>query len=124
MGELYQRIERLCKERSISIYQLCQQAGIRTSVLSDLKAGRKKGLNSGTISKLAACLHVSTDAILSGENRLPEDEELNEYLEELKDAKLLVFVGWLLIQEKEAGKVCKKNWLQNLWTQQIMLALL
>ncbi len=84
MGELYQRIERLCKERSISIYQLCQQAGIRTSVLSDLKAGRKKGLNSGTISKLAACLHVSTDAILSGENRLPEDEELNEYLEELK----------------------------------------
>lgn len=89
MEDLYKRIEELCGQKDISIYKLCKEAGIRTSVLTDLKAGRKKGLNSATISKLASCLHVSADAILGGDSvkakEAAENVELEEYLEELKN---------------------------------------
>ncbi len=45
MNTLYERIEQLCQEHGITPGKLCSEINIRRSVLSDLKAGRKKGLS-------------------------------------------------------------------------------
>lgn len=66
MGGLYENIAGLCAERQISAYKLCTDLGMRNSVLSDLKAGRKKGLNAETLSKIADYFGVSIDYLLGG----------------------------------------------------------
>ena len=68
MSDLYNRIETLCKERSISVTTLCRLAGCSRASLSDLKAGRKQSLSAETLSKLAAHFGVTVDSLLGNEN--------------------------------------------------------
>ncbi len=59
MLSMYDRIHALCIERGIKPAQLCKEAGIPKSALSELKQGRTKTLSTQTLSKIAAYFNVS-----------------------------------------------------------------
>lgn len=67
MGTLYENIEELCSGKRISINKMCTDLGMRNSVISDLKMGRKKGLNAETLNKIASYFGVSVDYLLGNE---------------------------------------------------------
>lgn len=64
MGEIYKRIEDLCKSSKINITVMCKEAGVPRSALSDYKAGRIKTLSTDKLSKIAAYFNVSVDYLL------------------------------------------------------------
>ena len=67
MYNLYENIYALCNERKITPGALCGELGFRRSVLSDLKNGRKKSLDTTTLMKIADYFDVSVDYLLTGE---------------------------------------------------------
>ena len=67
MYNLYENIYALCKERNITPGGLCGELGFRRSVLSDLKNGRKKSLDTTTLVKIAEYFNVSVDYLLTGD---------------------------------------------------------
>ena len=89
MSELFSRIETLCKSRGKTITDLCRESGASRGSLSDLKQGRKQSLSAETLSKIAVYFDVSVDFLLGNEQKekplINGDEELTEYLEELKN---------------------------------------
>ena len=88
MSELFARIEALCKNRRITITELCRESGASRGSLSDLKQGRKQSLSAETLSKIADYFGVTVDYLLGNEQKekplVNGDEELTEYLEILK----------------------------------------
>lgn len=78
MGNLYNKIFELCEVRGISTYRLCKDIGIRGSVLSDLKTGRKQGLSAKTLTAISGYFHVTTDFLLGTEALTGEKKELAE----------------------------------------------
>ena len=48
MNELYENIARLCRNAGLSVSALCESAGVSPGILSDLKTGRKKSINTET----------------------------------------------------------------------------
>lgn len=92
MSMLYKRLLELCKEKNISGYKMCKDNGMQPSIMTDLKMERRSGVNAETASKLANYFNVSVDYLLgnSDEKNKPlvnNDEELTDYLEELKNRK-------------------------------------
>lgn len=67
MSELYNRIERMCKERGTNITALCRDAKVARASLSELKAGRTKTLTLETGAKLASVLGISVDELMGTE---------------------------------------------------------
>ena len=84
--DLYKRIEELCKERDITITEMCRQTETTRAKLSDLKMGRSRSLSAATIKKLAVYFGVSTDALLGEE--LPPRPKATE-----QDIKAALFGG-------------------------------
>ena len=64
MYNLYENIYALCNEQKITPGALCGELGFRRSVLSDLKNGRKKSLDTTTLMKIAEYFNVSVDYLL------------------------------------------------------------
>lgn len=89
MSDLYETIRDLCKRNGISVSAMCLNLGMSKSTMSDLKSGRKRSLSAETLSRIAQYLGVSVDYLLTGEEKenplVNDDEELTEYLEELKN---------------------------------------
>jgi transcriptional regulator with XRE-family HTH domain len=89
MSTLYEKISSLCKERGIKGGKMCTDLGISKSILTDLKAGRKKGLNAETADKIASYFGVSVGYLLGTEQKekplVNNDEELTEYLDMLRN---------------------------------------
>lgn len=84
MNELHNKITLLCQKAGITTYKLCKEIGIRGSVISDLKTGRKKGLSSETLSKIAEYFNVSVDYLLGNEQKkepTAKSDELDLQLE-------------------------------------------
>lgn len=67
MYNLYENIYALCNEWKITPGALCGELGFRRSVLSDLKNGRKKSLDTTTLMKIAEYFNVSVDYLLTGD---------------------------------------------------------
>ena len=95
MVNLYERIEELCKNQKISISKLCSLAGVSSSVIYDIKSGRKSGLNRRTAEKIALVLQISV-AELYGETekapdaktpRAKENDEFIKIFETLPEEK-------------------------------------
>ena len=88
MSTLYETIMLLCDARGIRGGKMCTDIGISKSMLSDLKMGRKKTLSAETLAKIANYFDVSVDYLLGNEQKekplINGDEELTEYLEELR----------------------------------------
>lgn len=82
MCTLYDRIQDLCKNKGVSGSRMCLDLGMSKSTLSDLKSGRKKGLNADTAHKIATYLDVSVGYLLGEEEKekptIPEDDGLTE----------------------------------------------
>ena len=80
MYNLYENIYALCSEHHITPGGLCGELGFRRSVLSDLKNGRKKSLDTTTLVKIADYFGVSVDYLLNGANtkKAPTDNDGRE----------------------------------------------
>jgi transcriptional regulator with XRE-family HTH domain len=77
MSDLYERIDRLCKDRNINITVMCKESGASRGSLSDLKFGRKQNLSVDTLSKIASYFDVTVD-YLTGKENSPDEFVLTE----------------------------------------------
>lgn len=67
MFNMYEIIEELCKEQSITVTQMCRELKINRSSLSELKQGRAKSLSADKTIKIADFFSVSP-SYLTGES--------------------------------------------------------
>ena len=67
MANLYETIEALCDRKGVRPGRLCADLGISRGLMTDLKMGRKKGVNAETAQKIAAYLGVSVGYLLGQE---------------------------------------------------------
>lgn len=67
MGELYIKIEELCRIKGLNITAMCKAAGVSRAPLSDLKMGRSKTLSTDTLSRIADYFGVTVDYLLGKE---------------------------------------------------------
>lgn len=73
MGTLYERLDNLCKERGIKGGRMCVDLGISKSLMTDLKSGRKKGVNAETAQKIATYFNVTVGYLLGEEEKISAD---------------------------------------------------
>ena len=73
MENLFARIETLCEKKGIRPGRLCDELGISRGLMTDLKMGRKKGVNAQTAQKIAAYLGVSVSYLLGQEEASQTD---------------------------------------------------
>ena len=74
MATLYETLDALCKEKGVKGGRMCTDLGISKSLMTDLKSGRKKGVNAETAHKIAAYFGVSVGYLL-GEEEMDEKKE-------------------------------------------------
>ena len=87
MEGICERIEALLRERGISGARMSAELGMSRSFMTELRKGRAKGVSAETAARIADYLGVTTDYLLGkAEDPGPVngDEELTEYLEELR----------------------------------------
>lgn len=89
MVTLYERLTDLCKNKGIKGGRMCTDLGISKSLMTDLKSGRKKGINAETAQKIASYFGVSVGYLLGEEEKekkpTVEDDELSENMQLLID---------------------------------------
>lgn len=115
MCNLYNTIEDLCKDRSMTISAMCKMAGVSRASLSDLKMGRKQSLHPDTLQKISNLFGVSVDYLLGKEETknapfLSEERILDEYEKEFLELsrelppemkKSLLNLVRMYVQDKE-----------------------
>lgn len=69
MATLHERLVNLCEKRGIRGAQMCRDLGISKSLMTDLKSGRKKGVNAETAQKIAMYFNVSVGYLLGEEDK-------------------------------------------------------
>lgn len=67
MANLYENIMQLCERKGIRAGRLCDTLGLSRGLMTDLKMGRKKGLNADTAQKIAGYFGVSVGQLLGQE---------------------------------------------------------
>lgn len=67
MSELYNRIDKLCKDRGINVTKLCREAKINRSTLSELNKGRTKNLSYNVSKKIADYFGIPLSEVYDGE---------------------------------------------------------
>ena len=73
MLPLYERIEKLCKDNGINITQMCKNAGVQRSALSDYKAGKNKTISFANLQKIADFFSMTVDELVNGETKKAPD---------------------------------------------------
>ena len=68
MANLYESILKLCEHNGIRPGRLCDELGISRGLMTDLKMGRKKGVNAETAQKIASFFGVSVGVLLGHED--------------------------------------------------------
>ena len=69
MSSLYERLLSLCNEKGIKGARMCTDLGMSKSLMTDLKSGRKKGVNAETAQKIASYFNVSVGYLLGEEEK-------------------------------------------------------
>ncbi len=77
MATLYETLDLLCKEKGVKGGRMCTDLGISKSLMTDLKNGRKKGVNAETAQKIANYFGVSVGYLLGEEEE--KKEQPTEY---------------------------------------------
>ena len=72
MGNLYETIQSLCQQRGIRPGRLCDDLGLSRGLITDLKMGRKKGVNAETAQKIAGYFGVSVGYLLGETSSAPD----------------------------------------------------
>lgn len=78
MGTLYENILELCNRRNIRPGRLCDELGLSRGLMTDLKMGRKKGVNAETAQKIAGFFGVSVGYLLGQEGSDSVQDILDE----------------------------------------------
>lgn len=91
MATLHERLTMLCEKRGIKGAQMCRDLGISKSLMTDLKSGRKKGVNAETAQKLATYFNVSVGYLLGEEEEKEKPTVQDDGLTE-NQRKLMQFV--------------------------------
>lgn len=88
MSTLYENIRNLCSEGNIKPGRMCVDLGLSKSLMTDLKAGRKKTIRADTAQKIADYFGVTVDRVLGAEKETaaPKDDGLNYTDSELLQA--------------------------------------
>lgn len=68
-ANLYENIEKLCKQRGVNVTTMCKESGASRGSLTDLKNGRKQTLKYETLDKIASYFGTSVDTLVSGEQK-------------------------------------------------------
>lgn len=69
MANLYENIEKLCKQRGVNVTTMCKESGASRGSLTDLKNGRKQTLKYETLDKIASYFGTNVDTLVSGEQK-------------------------------------------------------
>ena len=88
MVTLYERLRFLCESRGVKGGRMCTDLGISKSLMTDLKSGRKKGVNADTAQKIASYFDVSVGYLLGEEEKEKkptDDDRLSENVKRLVD---------------------------------------
>lgn len=111
MQDVYNRIEKICRENGINITQMCKAAGVPRSALSDFKAGRKQTISIINLEKIASYFNVSIDYLLGKTDEKKEtaltERTLSDVLKAYADPDtetLLLFGQGLPMQEIKVKK--------------------
>jgi transcriptional regulator with XRE-family HTH domain len=84
---LYERLSELCQEKGVKGGRMCTDLGFSKSLMTDLKSGRKKGVNAETAQKIATYFGVSVGYLLGEEEKEEKptvnDDELSENMQAL-----------------------------------------
>lgn len=88
MATLYETLDLLCKEKGVKGGRMCTDLGISKSLMTDLKNGRKKGVNAETAQKIANYFGVSVGYLLGEEEE--KKEQPTEYGELSEKRKALM----------------------------------
>ena len=86
MATLHEILDSLCKERGIKGGRMCTDLGISKSLMTDLKSGRKKGVNAETAQKIANYFNVTVGYLLGEEDEKKEQPTENDGLSEKRKA--------------------------------------
>ena len=86
MVTLHERLAQLCKDKGIKGGRMCTELGISKSLMTDLKSGRKKGVNAETAQKLATYFGVSVGYLLGEEGEKKEQPTEYDGLSEKRKA--------------------------------------
>lgn len=91
---MWEIFEKLCKERGVSAYRVCEETGIKTSAMSGWKAGKYK-FKTEKLKLIADYFGVTVDYLLTGEEPEegyyvnPETAEMAQKIFENRDLRLL-----------------------------------
>ena len=84
MVTLYERLSNLCQNKGIKGGRMCTDLGISKSLMTDLKSGRKKGVNAETAQKIASYFGVSVGYLLGEEEKEEKPAQKDELSENVK----------------------------------------
>ena len=114
MVTLYERLVALCKERGIKGGRMCTDLGISKSLMTDLKSGRKKGVNAETAHKLAEYFGVSVGYLLGEEEKDTKKEQPTD-LDGLSEKRKALMQFAMDVPEDKAEMILRvmKSILQN-----------
>ena len=93
MSILYKNIAALCEEKGIKGAKMCTDVGMSKGILTDLKMGRRSGVNAVTAQKIASYFGVSVGYLLGEEEKEEkpaQEDELSENLRKLIDFAMTV----------------------------------
>ena len=93
MGNLHETISVLCDKKNVSAYRMCKDIGIRPSIITDLKMGRKKGLSAEVANKIAEYFGVTVGYLLSTEETKKAPAQKGERSVSDDDIKFALFGG-------------------------------
>lgn len=78
MYTIYSSIQELCEQAGVKPGKMCNDIGISRSILTDLKTGRKKSINTDTAKKIADYFGVSVDRVLGTEQKEKPAHDVDE----------------------------------------------
>ena len=94
MCTIYNNIKSLCDERGVKPGRMCVELGMSKSILTGLKNGTKKNIQTDTAQKIADYFGVTVDRVLGAEKETavpkdvglsPMEAQLMEYVRVLTD---------------------------------------
>lgn len=97
MDNLYKTIETLCRERGVTITEMCRGADVSRSNLTELKKGRQKTLGPVTLEKIAAYFGTTVGALIGSQTEKTPASEKAEVDE--KDVRYALFAGEVVSDE-------------------------
>lgn len=77
MANLYEVLSDLCAKKGITGYKMCKDIAIQPSIMTDLKMGRRSGVNAETAAKIADYFGVSVNYLLGKEELKESAPALN-----------------------------------------------